>query len=471
MNSDTILIATSDDSVRQALNKTLAEHYILVHAKQGFEAVRLADSLKPALAMVDVDIPGLDGIDFCRRLKENRYTKDIPVILLASHTDKEDILFALQAGADDYLEKPVNPTEVLARIDAHLNYTKFLEGLEIQDLKLLLELANSISTLRNPKKILRRVVERVADILAVERCSIISIDNVREFTVKASSDLEGDEEIKLELGGYPEIRKAIETRSAVVVNDTLLDPLMEPVRKQIKKRGLNSIFVVPIIKKESVIGTLFLRTATKLQGGVSDRVYKLCQLVANISANALENAVLFESITTAKEVFDEVVTRDVLTRLYTHRYFYEQLEKEFSRAARYNSALSLILFNIDDFRTINAKYGHMLGDEVLKQVGRLVRAAVRDSDVAARYGGDEFALLLPSTDKNGALELARRISSLINKFKYDVLAEESITVSAGLATYSGGPSKTFDQLPDLARRAMATAKKKGKKQVIAHEKM
>ena len=441
MNSDTILIATSDDVVRQSLKDTLEEHYILVYAKHGFEAVRLADTMRPTLVIVDVDIPGLDGIDFCRRLKETRHTKDIPVILLSAHADKEDVILGLQAGADDYLDKPVNPTEVLVRIDAHLHYTKFLEGLEHKDLKLLLELSNSIAVLRNPKKILQQVVDRVADIVGVERCSIVSINNINEFTVKASNDLAGQEEIKLELDGYPEIRKAFETRSAVVVNDTTIDPLMDSVRSQIEKRGLNSIFVVPIIKKESVIGSLFLGTATKLQGGVSDRVYKLCHLVANISANALENAVLFESMTTAKEVFEEFVTRDVLTRLHTHRHFYEQLEKEFSRTKRYNSVLSLILINVDDFRRINNKYGHMLGDEVLKQIGRLIRSIVRDSDVAARYRGDEFALLLPNTNRDGALILAQRISGLISEFDYDILTGEKVTVSAGVSTYMGDPRK------------------------------
>jgi len=469
LNSDTILIATSDDTARHALKGTLEEHYILVYAKHGFEAVRIADSIRPTLVIVDVEIPGLDGIAFCRRLKETKHTKDIPVILLSSHADKEDVIFGLQAGADDYLDKPINPTEVLVRIDAHLNYTKFLEGLEPKDLKLLLELSNSISVLRNPKKILRQVVERVADIVGVERCSIVSINNVNEFTVKASNDLEGQDEIKLELDGYPEIRKAFETRSAVTVNDTTIDPLMDPVRTQIKKRGLSSIFVVPIIKKESVIGSLFLGTATKLQGGVSDRVYKLCHLVANISANALENAVLFESMTTAKEVFEEFVTRDVLTRLYTHRHFYDQLEREFSRTRRYNSVLSLILFNLDDFKKINGKYGHMLGDEVLKQIGRLIRSIVRESDIAARYGGDEFALLLPNTDKDGALTLAHRIRNLISEFDYDVLTEENVTVSTGVSTYMGGTSHTFNQLVHWANRAMMEAKAKGKKQVMFYD--
>jgi len=287
--------------------------------------------------------------------------------------------------------------------------------------------------------------------------------------VKASNDLEGQDEIKLELDGYPEIRKAFETRSAVTVNDTTIDPLMDPVRTQIKKRGFSSIFVVPIIKKESVIGSLFLGTATKLQGGVSDRVYKLCHLVANISANALENAVLFESMTTAKEVFEEFVTRDVLTRLYTHRHFYDQLEREFSRTRRYNSVLSLILFNLDDFKKINGKYGHMLGDEVLKQIGRLIRSIVRESDIAARYGGDEFALLLPNTDKDGALTLAHRIRNLISEFDYDVLTEENVTVSTGVSTYMGGTSHTFNQLVHWANRAMMEAKAKGKKQVMFYD--
>jgi two-component system cell cycle response regulator len=461
MSSDTILIAASDETIHQAIKDALEKHYVLVYAKHGFEAVRIADSRRPALVIIDIDITGLSGIDFCRRMKATKHTKDIPVILLSSHADKEDVIFGLQAGADDYLTKPINPAEVLVRVDAHLNYTKFLDDLEPEDLKLLLELSNSISVLRNPMKILQQVVEKVADLVGVERCSIVSINNANEFTVKASNDLEGQEEIKLDLDGYPEIRKAFETRSAVVVNDTTLDPLMDSVRAQIKKRGLNSIFVVPIIKKESVIGSLFLGTATKLQDGISDRVYKLCHLIANISANALENAVLFESMATAKEVFEDVVIRDNLTRLFTHKHFYTQLEKEFSRTIRYKLTLSLILFNIDDFRRINSKYGHMIGDEVLKKVGQLIRSIVRDIDVAARYSGDEFALLLPNTDKEGATILAQRLNTLISESDYEVIGKENVTISVGVSSFTGDGSQTLDQLVEGAKKSMMKAKSSG----------
>lgn len=468
MPSDTILIASADGKMRKTIKDALVKRYSVIEAKYGFEAVRLADSTTPALVIIDIEIPGLNGIDFCRRLKETKHTRDIPVILTSTHDNREDVIFGLKAGADDYLTKPINPDEVLIRVDAHLNYTNFLDGLEPKDLKLLLELSNSISVVRNPMKILQMVVDRVAGIIGVDRCSIVSISNNHQFTVKASNDLEKQEEIKLDLDGYPEIRKAFETRSAVVVNDTTSDPLMEPVRAQLEKRGLSSIFVVPIIKKESVIGTLFLGTATKVQDNISDRAYKLCHMVANISANALENAILFESMSTAKQVFEEFVTRDGLTRLYTHRHFYDQLEKECSRTMRYKSPLSLILFNLDDFRKVNEKYGHMLGDEVLKHVGLLIRSVVRDSDVAARYGGEEFAILLPSTNAEGALKLAQHITCLVSDFDYDIASDERITISAGVSTFTGDSPQTFDQLVQWADQAMRKAKAEGKNKVVVH---
>jgi two-component system cell cycle response regulator len=469
MYSDNILIAVTDQAARKTIKTALEGHYPLIEARQGFEAVRLTESGKPSLVILDIEISGVNGIDCCRKIKADAKTRDVPVILIHSRTNTEDIIFGLQAGADDYLTKPINAADVLARVDSHLNYNRFLEGLEYRDLKLLLELSNSLATLRNPNKILQLVVKKVAEIIGVDRCSIVSIGENDKLTIKASNDLHVHEEIKVDLDGYPEIRKAFETRKAVVVNDTTSDPLMEPVRSQIKNRGLNSIFVVPIIKKESVIGSLFLGTATKLPEGISDRAYKLCHLVANISANALENAILFESMGTAKEIFEEYVTRDGLTRLYTHRHFYNQIEKEFSRAKRYKSPLSLIFFNVDDFRTINDLYGHMRGDEILRQIGRLVRSVVREADIAARYAGDEFAILLPHTDKEGALILARRILHLVGELNFDLADDKHITVSAGIATYTGTNAPTYDQLVQGAKLTMKKAKAGGKMRVFASD--
>ena len=208
------------------------------------EALALVDANPPDLIILDIELPGLTGLNVCNRLKLTSHTKNIPIILISSHSSKEQVLIGLQAGADDYFTTPVSPVEVLSRVNAHLNYNVFYNGLERGDLQLLLELYDSIAVLRNPVKILNIVVTKVADIIGVDRCSIVGINDRNEFTVKASNDLEAQEEIKLDLKSYPEIQKALETREAVVVNDTTTDPLMEPVRRQMEQRGLNSIFVI-----------------------------------------------------------------------------------------------------------------------------------------------------------------------------------------------------------------------------------
>lgn len=464
-----VLIVDDDNFMRQIIKDSLTEHFDVIVAKHGHEAVRLADTAKPDLIILDIELPGVNGLDICKRLKATSHTRDIPIILITSHTRKEQIIIGLQAGADDYITKPFNPNEVLTRVNVHLNYKTFYQGLERGDLQLLLELYDSILALRNPMKILDIAVNKVADIIGVDRCTIVGINDNNEFTVKASNDLEMQEEIKLNLDHYPEIQKAHETLQPVIINDTTVDPLMEPVRSQMEKRGLNSIFVFPIIKKDTVIGTLLLGTATKLHGGISDRVYKLSHLVANISANVLENAILFDSMKTAKGIFEDLETRDGLTRLHSHRFFYDRLENEFSRTMRYKTELSLIFINLDDFRKINDKHGHLRGDEVLKQVSRIIRDLVRDSDVVARYGGDEFSVLLPNTDVSGALILANRMRTLISEIEVEATCDVKVAVSVGISTYKGDQDQSFDQMVQHAEQAVNSAKKTGKNKVVIYD--
>jgi DNA-binding response OmpR family regulator len=133
MQLDRILIVDEDQSVRRVIKETLGKSYDILEAKHGFEAVRIADSLKPALIILDLKTPGLSGTDVCRRLKETKHTRNIPVILTASHFNKVEIVAGLKAGADDYLTKPINPGDVLVRVEAHLRYRNFYEGLEPRD--------------------------------------------------------------------------------------------------------------------------------------------------------------------------------------------------------------------------------------------------------------------------------------------------------------------------------------------------
>jgi CheY-like chemotaxis protein len=161
---------------------------------------------------MDVEMPGTSGIEICRRLKEGLDTRRIPIILLTARAKKEDIILGLQAGADDYITKPMYPPEILARVEAHLRSKGYYAELEHRDLLLLLELSEAMTALRNPMKILRLIGEKMSDVIDVARCSIVSLSAAGSLIVKASSDLRDDAEIILDWRKYPEIGRAIDTR-------------------------------------------------------------------------------------------------------------------------------------------------------------------------------------------------------------------------------------------------------------------
>ena len=457
-----ILVVDDEFFFRRVLKDALKDQYDIIEGKNGDEAISLASAQKPNLIIMDVEMPVKDGIDACRILKENAETRKIPVILFTSLSKKEDIARGLKVGADDYITKPMCLPEILARVGAHLRPKDYYVDLEQNDLILLLELAENISAIRNPMTILHLIVDKMAGMTGNARCSIVSINNEGVLFVKASSDLALHEDIKLELCRYPEISKALNSKQSVIINDIKNDPLMAPVRTQIEGLNFNSIVVIPVIKKESVIGTFLLRMATPLSDGVTKRIHKLCQLVANLSANALETAILFERTQTAQEYFEEMSIRDGLTKLYNHQHFYSCLEKEFSKASRYGTPLSLVFFDVDNFKRINDNYGHTHGDMVLGTIGQLTNSIARQSDIPARYGGEEFAIILPNTPSEGALEVANRLGSIIREYQFEGLDGEQITISSGISTFTENNVQSCDQLVQLADKAMYSAKLLGK---------
>jgi two-component system cell cycle response regulator len=240
---------------------------------------------------------------------------------------------------------------------------------------------------------------------------------------------------------------------------------MASVKVQIESLNFNSIVVIPVVKKESIIGTFLLRMASPLSDGVTKRIHNLCQLVANLSANALETAILFERTQTAQEYFEEMAIRDGLTKLYNHQYFYTCLEKEFSSASRYKTPLSLVFFDIDDFKRINDIYGHTQGDSVLREIGEITKNIARLSDVPARYGGEEFAIILPNTSSEGALKMATRINQIIRTHTFASLDGHQVTISTGTSTFTDNNVQSCGQFLQLADKAMYKAKSLGKDRI------
>ncbi|OHB26364.1 MAG: hypothetical protein A2X84_07260 [Desulfuromonadaceae bacterium GWC2_58_13] len=165
----------------------------------------------------------------------------------------------------------------------------------------------------------------------------------------------------------------------------------------------------------------------------------------------------------------EMAFRDGLTGLYNHRYFQELLTREMSRAVRYGSTLSLMMFDIDHFKLVNDAYGHPGGDVILRKLAALVQDCMRTSDVVARYGGEEFAVILPMTDSGGCRVFAERLRRKVEQMETNIDGSPvKITVSIGLATYEPGMAATDkSQMVDAADRALYQSKKNGRNRISA----
>ena len=194
------------------------------------------------------------------------------------------------------------------------------------------------------------------------------------------------------------------------------------------EEGLRSYVLFPLSSRERAIGVLAL-------GSTRDRAFDeealaRLQPLADAVALAFENLRLFQK-TRELSITDEV------TPLHNHRYFHQALERELKLVNRYGSTLSLVFVDLDRFKPINDQYGHLRGSRTLREVGFLIRAAVRETDIPARYGGDEFVIVLPQTDGESARVLAEKLRRLVEGHTF--LQEEGINarlgVSLGVATY------------------------------------
>jgi two-component system cell cycle response regulator len=401
-------------------------------------------------------------------IKRKRLKADIPSIAIISKDMKKGIEKASRSGVDDYLTLPLNPLELDYKLNRLFKKDRLFSALkrETDDLQTLIELNQLLTSTLDPQEILFLIVKKISEIISVTRCSIVRIDSDTRYGYVVSTFEDPNlRNIKLDLRRYPEIRKALISKSPVIVKNVASDPLMKQVRDIIFPLGIRSIMVIPIVFREEVIGTLFIRTS-RAGYSFSSREIKLCHAIANASANALYNAFIFEMIEDEKTRLERLAITDYLTGLYNIRYFYHRLEEEFSRAKRYNFPLSCLMIDIDHFKEINDRYGHRAGDSVLKEVARLMKNHTRKSDVLARYGGEEFIMLLPETSEKGAIIKAESLRTSISKLRFNALKDKrTVTVSIGVATYPDVAVTETDDLISYADNALYEAKRSGRDMV------
>ncbi len=416
---------------------------------------------KNRLCIVDVDaLP---------KLKPS--AMDCPVLLaVIPRSPAAGIRKAVRHGVENYLIGPLQEEDLDFKIKVALERKRTLELLKDRTglLQTIVDLTSLVTSTLDPQAILYLIVKKISEVIPVTRCSIIRVDNKAERAdVVATFEDPKLGRIRLDLNRYPEIRRALTSKKTVVVRDVTTDPIMEKVRDIIFPLGIRSIVVIPIVFREEIIGTLFLRTS-RAGYAFSEHEIRLCSAIANASANALHNAFLFERMEDERTRLEKLAITDYLTGVYNIRYFYHRIKEEFSRAQRYTLPLSCLMLDIDLFKGINDKYGHRTGDNILREFAQLLKRYTRKSDVLARYGGEEFIMLLPQTSESGAMAKAETMRAYVEKYRFRELKRTRLlTVSIGVSTYPNNGIRDMEDLISFADNALYMAKTEGRNRVSA----
>ena len=325
-----------------------------------------------------------------------------------------------------------------------------------RELRQLVEMSSDLSASLDPRQVANLIAKHLAGAMSVDECAISYWDRLggRVLTLGYYPPARLDElETYFEIAGFPETVRVLETQATVVVDSE--DPAADPAESRLLQReGNRMLAMLPLVVKGQSIGLVELMSKSALRFD-EDRL-ELARTMANEAAMALENARLYDETR-------KLADRDPLTGFYNHRYLHERLGEEVVRAQRSRKPLSVLMLDVDDFKLVNDTFGHLFGDRVLAWIAEQIRLTLRGPDVPARYGGDEFAIILPETDKASARRAAERIVETFQQQPFESEARGSVpvAVSIGVATHPTD-GRTAPDLIAAADRGLYRVKRSGR---------
>ena len=466
-----ILVADDDQSLVKTLTWILKEHnYTVVVAPGGEGLLALVEEERPNLLLLDIMMPKVDGLQLLERLKRDERFRDLPVLMVSSMPPEEATVRSLGLGAADFISKPFRVKELLARVEAHLRVGQALLQAreEAKSRAAMVDILHEVTDSLKPDEIYHILARRVARVLNISRCSmVLAKPGDERGVVVAAYENPMLRNLEVELAKYPEIRQAIATGRTVLVEDVRTDGLYAEERTRWQRDGINvptrSAVAVPYSMRDQQQGVFFLRTTgddpplTRADAGFAETVIKT-------AVAAIEKAYDFESAVSDKQRLEKLASTDALTGCLNRRGLGEALELELDRARRYNLAVSLLLADIDRFKQINDTRGHVAGDSVLRQIGELLRREARSVDIVARFGGEEFVVVMPETALHGAAIFAERLRRRIAARDFADPGEDPLhmTVSIGLAAFPDDRAQSAESFVALADQALYRAKNEGR---------
>ncbi|UCG91728.1 MAG: diguanylate cyclase [candidate division WOR-3 bacterium] len=428
------------------------------------------DDIKKTIRKQKCDLLIVDrtAIKILDKLK--RLDSTLPIVVVAdrkSKTDYEKIIFAdiegfiLRPYRNDFFKKVIKKAvqkrqEILSNV---ITVTSLKQ--KIQELQTLNEVVQAINSSLRPQEIMRVIMEKTADLIKAEGWSVLLLDdNRRDLVFVAAAGEAGKKIMGMRLKvGQGVAGWVARYGQSLIVPDVTKDPRFYSGIDKKSKFITKSVLCVPMKSRNKIIGVV--EVVNKIDGEPfsKDDLEIFENLVAHITI-ALENANMYRKMEEASQI-------DTLTNLYNSHYCNQFLDNFLLNRKNVRGTISLIFLDIDFFKLVDDNFGHLVGSETLRLLGDRIKNVVRSGDVVARYGGDEYIVILPNTDKKTAAVIAERIRREINQEPFYAFKNKkfNISVTLGVATYPGD-AKNRDELIGKADKAMYEGKLSGRDKVV-----
>jgi two-component system cell cycle response regulator len=434
--------------------RLLAEYFEVLTAGNGEDAIEACENGKVDVVLLDVMMPGMDGFEVCRRLKADPATQHIPVIMVTALDQVVDRVRGLEAGADDFLTKPVNDLQLMTRVKSLVRLKTLTDELRLR-----------AATTRNIG-IEELLARRVPDDETLPR--VLLVDERPSSSERIGRFLAGQAELDVVSDPQAGFFQAAEAPYECMLISTAFANY-DPLRLCSQIRSLDRTRFLPIILLADTGEEN--RIVRGLELGINDYLVRPIdrqELTARLRTQVKRKRYNDELRASVAQTIEMAVT-DALTGLHNRRYLDSHLKTLFDRAVSRRRPLSMMITDLDRFKSINDTHGHDGGDDVLREFARRLRKNVRGIDLACRYGGEEFVIVMPDTEASVAEKVAERIRAEIERHPFPVGKTGqtiALTISVGVSSVLRGP----DAVEDLIKRAdlaLYEAKSGGRNRVVA----
>ena len=455
MSARVLVVDDIAANVRLLEAKLAAEYFEVMTASSGKEALALIEKQTPDIVLLDVMMPELDGFEVCKRIRANPRTRFLPVVMVTALSDQADRVRGLEAGADDFLTKPVNDLALFARVRSLVRLKMIMDEWRMREqtsgaFDVLSTEAEPAEEDHTGAKVLlvegfAPAAQRITTILAADKDTVEVAANSADAMQKSAKGSYDLVITGLQIGQEDGLRLCSNLRSA---DETRQVPILLIVDE----------FEMP-------------RLVKGLDIGVSDYLMKPIdanELLARVRIQVRRRRYQDRLRTNYERSLSMALT-DVLTGVYNRRYALRHMEGLMKRVGDTGKALSVMVCDLDRFKSVNDTYGHAAGDEVLKQFAQRATQCMRNIDMVARFGGEEFVILLPDTEGDNALKAAERLCNKIGSTPMDVAdaPDRKLTVTVSIGVASTTMAMPGEELIKLADAALYRAKQGGRNQVCA----